>query len=82
MRAGRDLRSRLGAGTVVPIGWVAVGDPAMAYSPDRHEDIWRVQEPLDFPSTAYGIPRAEADLRRITERLSEALGSHRDDEEV
>jgi carbonic anhydrase/acetyltransferase-like protein (isoleucine patch superfamily) len=76
------LRSRLAAGETVPIGWVAVGDPATIFAPDRHDDIWALQEPLDFPLTAYGIPRSEADMRVIAERLSDALASHEDDEEI
>src|SRR5438045_211118 len=38
------LRTTLPARTTVPIGWVAVGDPARLFSPDRHEEIWKVQE--------------------------------------
>ena len=76
------LRSRLERGTVVPIGWVAVGDPANVFPPDRHDDIWAVQRPLDFPLTAYGITRDEADMRAITRRVSDALASHLRDEEV
>lgn len=76
------LRSRLGAGAVVPIGWVAIGDPAAIHPPDRHDDIWLAQRPLDFPLTAYGIPRHEADMTAITRRVSEALAEHRRDEEV
>jgi len=51
------VRSSLPPGTVVPIGWVAAGDPARLFSPDRHEELWAVQEPLDFPGTMYGVPR-------------------------
>ncbi|ANM31233.1 transferase [Acidobacteria bacterium Mor1] len=74
------LRSRLGAGTVVPIGWVAVGEPAQVLSPDRHDEIWRLQEPLDFPQAAYGIERADADMRSITEHMSARMGAHAGDE--
>jgi gamma-carbonic anhydrase len=49
--------STLPPGTVVPIGWIAAGDPAELFSPDRHDDLWAVQEPLDFPGTMYGVPR-------------------------
>jgi carbonic anhydrase/acetyltransferase-like protein (isoleucine patch superfamily) len=73
------LKSRLAAGSTVPIGWVAVGDPAAIFAPDRHDAIWAIQAPLDFPLTAYGITRDEADMRKITERVSARLSSHRDD---
>ena len=69
------LRTHLAEGQTVPIGWVAVGDPARVLPPDQHEAIWEVQEPLDFPGTVYGYGRAEATMERITRRLSRALAS-------
>jgi hypothetical protein len=42
------LRSELAPHTVVPIGWVAVGDLAQLFPPERHEEIWAIQEPLNF----------------------------------
>jgi carbonic anhydrase/acetyltransferase-like protein (isoleucine patch superfamily) len=76
------LRTRLPPGEVVPIGWVAVGDPARILPPDRHDEIWKIQEPLNFPLTVYGFDRSEADMAKITRRLSESLGSHGRDELV
>lgn len=43
------LKKSLPAGTILPIGWVAVGDPVSIFSPDRHENIWAIQKPLNFP---------------------------------
>ncbi len=54
------LRSTLLPGTVVPIGWVAVGSPAQIFSPDRHEDIWAIQKDLDFPGQVFGVSRPAA----------------------
>jgi carbonic anhydrase/acetyltransferase-like protein (isoleucine patch superfamily) len=79
--AGSELRigsvlhvnSTLAPGTVVPIGWIAAGDPAQLFSPDRHEELWAVQEPLDFPGTVYGVPRGTS-MREIMRRQSEAFG--------
>jgi gamma-carbonic anhydrase len=51
------VNSALEPGTVVPIGWIAAGDPAQLFSPDRHDELWQVQEPLDFPGTVYGVLR-------------------------
>jgi hypothetical protein len=76
------LKTNLAAGTIVPIGWVAVGDPATVLPPDQHDKIWTVQEPLNFPLTAYGIDRSEADMVKITRRVAEALASHAEDEVV
>ncbi|MGB3830050.1 MAG: gamma carbonic anhydrase family protein [Ornithinimicrobium sp.] len=65
------VNSVLPAGTVVPIGWIAAGDPAQLFSPDRHEDLWAVQEALDFPGTVYGVPRGTP-MREIMRRQSES----------
>lgn len=68
------LRTRLEAGTTVPIGWVAVGDPARILSADRHEEIWALQKPLDFPDYVYGFERTTPRLMRaVTSMLSESL---------
>jgi gamma-carbonic anhydrase len=68
--------SVLAPGAVVPIGWVAVGDEM--FPPDRHDEIWAVQERLDFPGTVYGLPR-EASARERMERQAAWLAAHRDD---
>ena len=73
------IKTRVAPKTVVPIGWIAVGDPARLFSPDQHEEIWKIQEPLNFPLTVYGFDRPQASMRKITRRLAENLGSHVDD---
>lgn len=65
------VNSVLAPDTVVPIGWIAAGDPAQLFSPDRHDELWAVQEPLDFPGTVYGVPRGTS-MREIMRRQSEA----------
>ena len=75
-------KSYLPPGSTVPIGWVGVGDPIQILPPDQHEKIWATQKPLNFPLVVYGMDRADADMIKITERLSEALGSHTDDKAV
>jgi carbonic anhydrase/acetyltransferase-like protein (isoleucine patch superfamily) len=74
------LRSSLPAGKTVPIGWVAVGDPIAILPPDRHEDIWAIQQPLNFPLFVYGVDRSDASMVNITASLSNALASHAEDE--
>jgi carbonic anhydrase/acetyltransferase-like protein (isoleucine patch superfamily) len=76
------LKTRLAAGETVPIGWVAVGDPAQILPPNEHDRIWEIQEPLNFPLTVYGFDRPEATMEKITRRLSEALGAHTSDEPI
>jgi len=73
------LKTHVVPGDTVPIGWVAVGSPASILPPNEHEKIWEIQKPLNFPLTVYGFDRSEADMVKITRRLSEALGSHAHD---
>ncbi len=74
------LKTHIPAGEMVPIGWVAVGNPALILPPDQHDRIWEVQKPLNFPLTVYGFEHEEASMVKITQRLSEALASHISDE--
>jgi carbonic anhydrase/acetyltransferase-like protein (isoleucine patch superfamily) len=80
------LRTVLLAGATVPINWIAVGDPAQILPPDRHDDIWAIQKPLDFPKYVFGIdrpPEGESIMRPIMERYARALGHwHARDREV
>ncbi len=76
------LKSHLPTGATVPIGWVAVGDPVAILPPDQHDAIWARQMPLNFPLAVYGFDRAEADMVKITTRLSKELASHAKDEIV
>jgi carbonic anhydrase/acetyltransferase-like protein (isoleucine patch superfamily) len=73
-----QVNTVLAAGSTVPIGWVAVGDPATVLPPDRHDDIWAIQQRLDFPGTVYGVDRGASPTERMT-RQSEWFGAHRDD---
>jgi gamma-carbonic anhydrase len=65
-------------GVHVPIGWIAAGDPAELFSPDRHDELWAVQKELDFPGTVYGVERG-TDATTLMRRQSEWFGAHRDD---
>jgi carbonic anhydrase/acetyltransferase-like protein (isoleucine patch superfamily) len=84
--AGAELRvhsvlhanSVLAPGTVVPIGWIAAGDPARLFPPERHDELWEVQRELDFPGTVYGVARGTP-MREIMRRQAEYYGSHRAD---
>lgn len=67
------VNSTLMEGTTVPIGWIAAGDPARLFSPDRHESLWEVQRGLDFPGTVYGVDRGTS-MRKIMRRQSEVYG--------
>ena len=76
------VNSSLPPDTVVPIGWIAAGDPAQLFAPYRHEELWAVQEPLDFPGTMYGVPRGTSMrevMRRQSERYRPTVESAHDD---
>lgn len=71
------LRTRLPESSVVPIAWVAVGDPAVTLSPDRHDEIWARQQELDFPGYVFGLDRDTPDLMvQLTERYGRGLARH------
>jgi carbonic anhydrase/acetyltransferase-like protein (isoleucine patch superfamily) len=79
------LRTRVPPDATVPIGWVAVGDPAQILPPDAHEAIWAVQQPLNFPKTVFGIdrpPPGENIMARMVQRYAKALRRHKADVEV
>ncbi|MFF3684625.1 gamma carbonic anhydrase family protein [Streptomyces sp. NPDC002187] len=72
------VNSRLEPGTVLPIGWIAAGDPAELFSPDRHDELWEKQRGLDFPGTVFGVPRGTP-MRTIMARQADFYGAHLDD---
>ena len=76
------LRTVLPPDATVPIGWVAVGDPAEILPPNEHERIWAIQQPLDFPRTVFGLERAPAGetiMPEVTRRYGRALAKHLED---
>ncbi|GAA2836175.1 gamma carbonic anhydrase family protein [Kribbella solani] len=87
--AGAELRinsvlhvnSHLEAGTILPIGWIAAGNPAQLFSPDRHEELWQIQRELDFPGTVYGAPRGTSQ-RDVMATQSAFYGAHHNDRVV
>lgn len=74
------VNSRLPAGSVVPIGWVAVGDPAKILPPDQHDEIWRTQHGLDFPRTVFAVDRRLVPAGERIRRFARSLQRHREDE--
>ncbi len=76
------LRTRLLPGSLVPINWIAVGDPAEILPPGQHDRIWSIQQPLHFPRTVFGLERPPAGVSimpELTRRYTRALARHRDD---
>lgn len=73
-----QVNSRLQPDSVVPIGWIAAGDPAELFSPDRHAELWERQRGLDFPGTVYGVPRGTP-MRAIMARQTDFYAAHMGD---
>ncbi len=80
------LRTMLPEDAVVPLGWIAVGDPARILPPDRHDDIWEVQRALDFPGYVFGVARPVAGETIMPEAMPRYAAflrrSHADDHPV
>jgi carbonic anhydrase/acetyltransferase-like protein (isoleucine patch superfamily) len=76
------IKTKLSPGSTVPIGWIAVGNPAQLFPPDKHAKIWEVQEPLNFPEFVYGIervPEMETLMPSIAVLYHKQLGTHKED---
>ncbi|GAA5150407.1 hypothetical protein GCM10025768_15240 [Microbacterium pseudoresistens] len=77
------LRTILPEDAVVPIGWVAVGEPLRILPPERHEEIEAAQRELDFPGYVFGVDRDTPDVMvQLTERYGRSLARHAHDREV
>jgi carbonic anhydrase/acetyltransferase-like protein (isoleucine patch superfamily) len=63
--------SRAGTGSELRINSVLHVNSEL-FSPDRHDELWEAQEPLDFPGTVYGVPRGTS-MREIMRRQCEAF---------
>ncbi len=80
------VNSSLPDGAELPIGWIAVGDPAQMFPPKAHDEIWAIQRTLDFAGTVAGVdtsalPRGSA-MSQLTATYAALYGRHRDDEVI
>lgn len=79
------IRTRLEPESMVPIGWVAVGNPAKVLPPDEHDLIWEVQSTLNFPSYVFGVERpaaGESLLATTAPKYSRALRRRHEADQV
>ncbi len=79
------LRTVLPEDAVVPIGWIAVGDPAEILPPHEHERIWSIQRTLDFPGYVFGVERPAPGgsiQPSVMPRYAKRLQGHNDDRPV
>lgn len=81
------VRSVLPPNSLVPIKWVAVGDPAQFFPPDKHEEIDAILRRMNFPQQVYGLERQsgggiDVDMKELTRRMTTGLADHRSDQEL
>jgi len=80
------LKTVLPENVSVPINWIAVGSPARILPPDKHDEIWAIQKPLNFPLTVYGVDRPKPgklnNMADICKIMSERLKPHSNDEVI
>ncbi|GAA2845719.1 hypothetical protein GCM10020220_038870 [Nonomuraea rubra] len=79
--------SVLPPGSLVPIKWIAVGDPARLFPPGEHEEIDAILSRMDFPQQVYGLERqpgggVDMDMKELTRRETTGLADHRHDREL
>lgn len=81
------VRSVLPPGSLVPIKWVAVGDPAELFPPDKHEEIDAILSNMNFAEEVYAMERqsgtgVDMDMKELTRRVATELADHRNDREL
>jgi carbonic anhydrase/acetyltransferase-like protein (isoleucine patch superfamily) len=81
------VRSVLPPNSLVPIKWVAVGNPAHLFPPEKHEDIDAILARMNFPEEVYGLERqsgsgVDMDMKEVTRREASRLADHHDDREL
>jgi carbonic anhydrase/acetyltransferase-like protein (isoleucine patch superfamily) len=80
------VNSTLPDGAELPIGWIAVGDPAQMFAPKSHDEIWAIQRTLDFAGTVAGVDTSalagESAMSALMSKYAELYGRHRDDEVI
>lgn len=68
--------------SVVPIGWVAVGDPPAILPPSDNDQIWERLRPLNFPKEVFGVERSPQMMVEIMDRYTNSLSTHDQDKPV
>ena len=80
------LKTVLEEDSMVPISWIAIGNPAKILPPNKHEEIWELQKPLNFPLTLYEIERpGDGDkniMPGVCKKMGDRLKAHLEDEEL
>jgi carbonic anhydrase/acetyltransferase-like protein (isoleucine patch superfamily) len=82
IRGTVHVRTRIPTDGVVPIGWVALGDPVRLFSPKDHEEISKLLGELNFARTVFGdepAARGETRMPERSRRYARALAAYKDD---
>ena len=69
-------KSVLSESTIVPINWIAVGNPAQVFPPNEHSSIWKQQQKMEFNQSVYGAN----EMFQICDTMSRRLGTHQNDQ--
>jgi carbonic anhydrase/acetyltransferase-like protein (isoleucine patch superfamily) len=70
------VRTSLAAGAIVPIGWVAVGDPAEILPPEKSDRQSALLLERDFSGTVFGLEKRS--VAEMTQRYSASLRRYRE----
>lgn len=77
------INTRCLAGTGVPIGHIAFGDPAKVYAPHEAPAVHAQLSALGFTKAVFGLEAqrlADTDtIEKLCERYARSLGAHQDD---
>jgi carbonic anhydrase/acetyltransferase-like protein (isoleucine patch superfamily) len=79
------INSRLPEGVDMPIGWIAVGDPAQILPPEKWEIIGPELRKANFSKTVFGLDASgtrSGIMKAMTTKYADALNRHRDDRVV
>lgn len=75
------INTGLPAESSVPIGWVAIGDPAEILPPDAHERILQLLGEQNFSKSVFRLKPAapgKPQMQVLTELYAKALGKYPD----
>lgn len=73
-----QVNTSVAPGTVVPIGWIAVGREARVLPPHLHHEVWEIQRELDFVGTVYDLGPGST-MEEIMRGQSAFFGEHASD---
>lgn len=76
------IKTTLPENEFVPIGCIAIGNPVKLLPFEKHDEIWSIQKPLNFPKYVYGIDReleAENTMHKVIKMMTNTLKTHTDD---